>query len=89
MDDASYRAVQLSLMLRPGQGAVIPGTGGLRKMRWKSSGGGKRGGLRLIYQWVPEQATCYMLFVYSKNEQGDLAASQVRELARLVAGEIR
>jgi hypothetical protein len=47
--DDEYRALQSSQLLRPEQGPVIPGSGGLRKVRWGSQGKGKRGGLRLIY----------------------------------------
>ena len=43
-DDGDYRALQSSLLLRPEQGPVIPGSGGLRKVRWGSQGKGKRGG---------------------------------------------
>jgi len=47
--DDEYRKIQLALVLRPEAGKIIPGSGGLRKIRWKSGGSGKRGGLRLIY----------------------------------------
>ena len=51
LEDDEYRALQSSLLLRPEQGPVIPGSGGLRKVRWGTKGSGKRGGLRLIYFW--------------------------------------
>ena len=84
LDDDAYRALQVALLLRPEQGALISGSGGLRKVRWGVEGRGKRGGLRVIYFWEKARATCYMLFLYRKNEQGDLASAQVRTLARLV-----
>jgi mRNA-degrading endonuclease RelE of RelBE toxin-antitoxin system len=87
LDDDDYRWLQGSLLLRPEQGPVIPGSGGLRKVRWAGKGGGKRGGLRLIYFWDRPHATCYMLFLYRKNEQGDLTKAQVRVLSRLVREE--
>jgi hypothetical protein len=89
LPDESYRALQLALLLRPEQGAVIPGSGGLRKLRWSADGRGKRGGLRVIYYWVAADEVCYMLYVYAKNEQGDLTPAQVRTLARLVREEFR
>lgn len=88
-DDDTYRALQIALLLRPEQGALIPGSGGLRKIRWGAEGRGKRGGLRVIYFWEKARATCYMLFLYRKNEQGDLTAAQLRTLARLVREEFR
>ena len=89
LEDEQYRALQLALLLRPEQGPVIPASGGLRKVRWATPGHGKRGGLRVIYYWAPEQHICYMLYAYAKNEQGDLSAAQVRILAKLVREEFK
>ena len=89
LDDDDYRALQITLLLRPEQGAMIAGSGGVRKIRWGAEGRGKRGGLRVIYFWHKASATCYMLFLYQKNEQGDLSATQIRALARLVREEFR
>src|SRR5579863_888306 len=74
LDDESYRRLQVALILRPEQGPIIPGAGGRRKIRWARAGGGKRGGLRVIYYWAPKADAFYMLFVYAKNEQGDLTS---------------
>ena len=52
-------------------------------------GRGKRGGLRVIYYWDKTSSRCFMLFLYGKNEQGDLTPAQVRTLARLVREEFR
>lgn len=89
LDDEDYRALQITLLLRPEQGPVIPGSGGLRKIRWSAEGRGKRGGFRIIYFWDKASSTVYMLFLYQKNEQGDLSAAQIRTLARLVREEFR
>ena len=89
LDDDEYRALQLTLLLRPEQGPLIPGSGGLRKIRWGKEGRGKRGGLRVIYYWDKRSSMCFMLFLFAKNEQGDLTPSQVRTLARLVREEFR
>jgi hypothetical protein len=88
LDDEGYRALQLALALRPEQGPVIPGSHGLRKLRWGTSGRGKRGGLRVIYHWNAREDVAYMLFVYAKNEQGDLTRSQMKVLSRLVGEEL-
>lgn len=89
LDDDSYRKLQIALLLRPEQGRVIKESGGLRKLRWALPGSGKSGGLRVIYYWSPAEAAFYMLYVYSKNEQGDLTPSQVRTLHRLVKEEFK
>ncbi len=49
LEDEEYRALQLALLFRPEQGSLIPGAGGLRKLRWRQKGKGKRGGCRVIY----------------------------------------
>jgi hypothetical protein len=82
----AYRQLQLALVLRPEQGALIPGTSGLRKLR-AATGRGKRGGSRIIYYWHGGEATFFMLFAYPKNAQEDLTPSQVRLLRRLVEEE--
>ena len=88
LDEAEFRRLQLSLLLRPEQGAIIRGTHGLRKLRVARSGRGKRGGLRIIYYWKPSEATCYLLFIYAKNEQRDLTPAQARALGKLVDEEM-
>jgi hypothetical protein len=55
----------------------------------QGAGGGKRGGLRIIYYWLPAERVFYMLYVFSKTEQGDLTPSQIRTLGRLVREEFR
>ncbi len=87
LSDESYRALQLTLILRPEHGSVIPGSGGLRKIRWARAGRGKRGGVRVIYYWNSEHSTVYLLFLYRKNESGDLSKAQIRVLRRLVEME--
>lgn len=89
LDDEQYRALQLALALRPEQGALAPGRSGLRKLRWGAQGRGKRGGIRTIYYWAVDDDVCYMLYVYAKNEQGDLTPAQIRALARVVREEFK
>jgi len=89
LSDDQYRALQLALLLRPEQGPVVPGGGGIRKLRWAAEGRGKRGGLRVIYYWAATEDVCYMLYAYAKNEQGDLTRAQIRVLSRLVREEFK
>ena len=89
LDDDDYRALELALIFRPEQGAVIPGSGGLRKLRWGGKGKGKRGGLRIIYYREKEEDTFFMLFAYPKSEQEDLTPAQLRVLGRLVREEFK
>jgi mRNA-degrading endonuclease RelE of RelBE toxin-antitoxin system len=88
LDDEEYRSLQLALMLRPESGQVIPGSGGLRKIRWSLKGKGKRGGCRIIYHWDGSRETYYMLYAYGKGDQEDLTADQLQVLSRLVREEL-
>jgi hypothetical protein len=89
MTDHEYHSLQLALIFRPEIGSAIPGSGGLRKLRWSVRGKGKRGGLRVIYFWHPKSETFYMLYVFEKNKQEDLTRTQVRLLNRLVREEFK
>jgi hypothetical protein len=87
--DEEYRSLQIALILRPEQGPVIRGGGGLRKLRWARPGGAKSGGLRVIYYWAPAEAAFYNARRYAKNQQGDLTAAQTRALGQLVREEFK
>ena len=80
LDDDEYRELQTHLAQHPDAGKVIPGSGGMRKLRWAGSGHGKRGGLRVIYYWGVSKDRLSMLFLYRKTEQDDLTPQQVRLL---------
>jgi len=87
LPDNEYRQLQAALVGRPDAGAIIPGSGGIRKIRWSASGRGKRGGARIIYYWATEQERILMLFIYAKNESDDLSADQLKTLKHLVEKE--
>jgi hypothetical protein len=87
LSDHEYKALQQALLLRPEQGALIRGSGGLRKVRWTKRGIGKRGGVRVIYYWHEGEAVFFMLFAYGKNVQDDLTQAQLKVLRRIVREE--
>ena len=84
MDDDEYASLQATLALRPEAGRIIPGGGGVRKVRWAWRGHGKRGGLRLIYYWQRAADRLWMLLVYPKSERDDLSPEQLGQLRILV-----
>lgn len=65
-------------------GDLIPGSHGLRKLRWKTAGSGKRGGTRVIYYWQTVDAQLWMLYAYAKAEHEDLTRTQLKQLAEVV-----
>jgi mRNA-degrading endonuclease RelE of RelBE toxin-antitoxin system len=89
LPEESYRALQTELVQNPEKGTIIPGSGGLRKLRWEMPGRGKRGGSRIIYYWASAQQIILMLLLYGKNEQDDLSLDQLRMLRRLVESEYK
>lgn len=84
MDDDNYRELQEVLIGNPETGDVIPGSGGLRKIRWRVAGRGKRGGVRVIYYRVHTAERIYMLYAYAKNEVEDLSRDQLKALRKIV-----
>jgi hypothetical protein len=90
LDDEEYRALQLQLMLNPEAGAVMPGTGGLRKVRFVDHrrGKGKRGGLRVIYYWWSAGPQFWLFAIYDKDEMADLSAAERAALRSIVKTEL-
>ncbi|MEO5363696.1 MAG: type II toxin-antitoxin system RelE/ParE family toxin [Magnetococcus sp. DMHC-8] len=80
LDDGEYAAMQWSLALHPEAGDLIPGSGGVRKLRWKADGKGKRGGVRVIYYWRNQAGEIWLLTIYAKNETDNIAAGILRQL---------
>jgi mRNA-degrading endonuclease RelE of RelBE toxin-antitoxin system len=87
MSDEEYRQLQIMLCVLPDTGDLIPGSGGLRKVRWGHQGKGKKGGLRVIYYWVKEPGKILMLYLYKKNKQSDLTPNQLKTLKQVVEEE--
>ena len=84
MNDDHYRELQEVLIGTPDAGDVIPGSGGLRKLRWRVDSRGKRGGLRVIYYRIVSAEQLYLLYVYAKNETQDMTRDQLKVLRQIV-----
>ena len=89
MPDELYAEFQCAIAERPDIGDIIPGTGGLRKVRWKLAGSGKRGGIRIIYYWITETDEIYMLFAYAKASSENLTKEQEKLLSKIVQEELK
>ena len=79
------RAVIDYLAENPMVGDEIPGTGGVRKLRFAALGRGKRGGARVIYFYGGEDMPLYALLAYAKSAKSDLTPAERRAVAALTA----
>jgi mRNA-degrading endonuclease RelE of RelBE toxin-antitoxin system len=84
LDDDEYRELQKVLMNNPETGNIIPGSGGLRKVRWRAPGRGKRGGYRVIYYARLKQGVILMLTMYPKNVAENIPAHVLRLIRKEV-----
>jgi len=87
-DEEEKRQLINALAEDPRAGVLIPGAGGVRKLRYASSGRGKRGGARVIYYFVDEDLPIYALLVYPKGTKTDLTPEEKRTV-RALAAELR
>jgi hypothetical protein len=85
ISDEDYEELKKKLADRPDWGDVMPGCGGLRKLRIADPkrGKGKRGGARLIYLYVPQVEHILLLDIYGKNEKEDLSIADKKILKQL------
>jgi len=67
----------------PTAGELVPGTGGVRKLRWALEGRGKRGGARVIYFYHSADIPLFALTAYAKNERADLSHKDRNDFRRL------
>jgi len=80
LDDEGLFELMDWLTVNPGEGKIIPRSGGLRKLRWAAKGQGKRGGSRVIYFWWMADDKILLLDIYAKNSQSDLSADEIKKL---------
>lgn len=84
-DDEERESFVAFIAAHPEAGAVIPDTGGVRKVRWVRSGSGKRGGTRVIYFYHDAGRPLYLLMVYAKAQREDMTADEKRAMRALAA----
>lgn len=66
----------------PEAGDVVPGSGGVRKVRWSRAGTGKSGGVRVIYFVRTEHDEIVLLTLYAKSKTDNLTGSKLKEIRR-------
>jgi len=66
LTDDEYSVFQAYLSTNPDAGAVVRGSGGVRKVRWRRQGTGKSGGVRVLYFARTEAGEIWLLLIYTK-----------------------
>jgi mRNA-degrading endonuclease RelE of RelBE toxin-antitoxin system len=89
LDDDEFRRLQNRLANNPELGDRMPGTGGLRELRWADPrrGKGRRGGLRIIYYFLADQQI-WLMTLYDKDESSDLTQKLKKEFKSAIDGEL-
>ena len=87
LSDDEYAALQQWLIVNPAGGDVIPGSGGVRKVRWGVAGRGKRGGIRLIYFVRSRHHEIWMLTLYAKNVSESIRAHVLKKIKEEIDGK--
>ena len=80
LSDDQYSELQRQLMKNPDAGAVVRGSGGVRKLRWAAAGRGKRGGYRVIYFVRRPKGIIWMLTMYPKNVAESIPAHVLKRI---------
>lgn len=80
LDEDEFSELQQFMMQNPEAGEVVPGSGGVRKLRWRRRGIGKRGGLRVIHFVRYEPNEFWMLALYAKANQDNVPAHILKQL---------
>jgi hypothetical protein len=86
LDEAALRALEIEILKAPDRAPVIPGTGGMRKLRFAEpgSGQGKSGAYRVCYTDFPEFGTVALAAVFGKNEKADLTKADRNAIATVI-----
>lgn len=85
LNDNDLRRLQAELLADPKVGAVMQGTGSVRKMRFAFEHRGKSGGVRVIYVDFEVYEKIYLLTAYTKNEKDNLTKEERNDLKKLIA----
>ena len=81
LDDDEYLGLQIYLLNHPDSGKIVPGSSGVRKIRWAIKGKGKSGGIRVIYFWKVSDDEIWLLTVYGKSERESIPGHILKQIA--------
>lgn len=85
--DEDVSALEQAILADPEAGDLVPGTGGLRKLRvtQRRVRRGKRGGVRVLYLDLARRQVTHLVAIFGKREKADLSPAERKQVARLVA----
>lgn len=83
LDETEKSQLIFHLATHPKAGVLIPGSGGIRKLRWAQKGKGKSGGVRIIYFFHNEDTPLFLLTIFSKSRKVNINAVEKKELSKL------
>ena len=84
LDDEEYAELQRHLDAHPEAGDVVPGSGGVRKLRWAAKGKGARGGVRVIYFLKVSVEQIWLLTLYGKGVRENIPAHLLRKIREAI-----
>jgi hypothetical protein len=84
LKEADFDDFEEELLQNPQIGKVISGMEGLRKVRLKSAGKGKRGGFRVDYLDFPDAEITYFVVIYPKNVKEDLTSEEKQVILKMI-----
>ena len=84
LDDHDLKRLQEELLADPEVGAVMRGTGGVRKMRFAFEQKGKSGSVRVIYVDFEVYEKIFLITAYPKNEKDNLTDSERNEIKQMI-----
>ena len=87
LSDEEYGELQRQLIRDPEAGAVVRGSGGVRKLRWGAPGRGKRGGYRVIYYVRRPKGVIWMLTLYPKNVADAIPGHVLKQIREEIENE--
>lgn len=88
--DPDQQLLEATLISDPLAGDLVPGAGGVRKVRAAAKGKGKQGGARVIYFYVAPRSQVYLIAVYAKDRASDLTPAgkqRLKALAKILVEE--
>ena len=87
LTDDEFLGLQGFLLKYPEFGKIVPGSGGVRKLRWGASGKGKSGGVRVIYYFKKQDDEIWLLTIYSKSEMENIHAHILRQISKEIVND--